>query len=379
MSYELRFQDPAAATTRYLYEEIVAQLLDPGVTEIEAVFAFASYHGVLGLTQDPAFQDFIRRGTFRLLVGLDAVTDRRALEVLRDAEAAHHPRFEVKVFKNEQPGLFHPKIVRSFIAGGSGCLVVGSGNLTPGGLRGNIEAYSVLRYEPDSAPDQSAWDTFLLEHEAEITSIDADALDRGERNGQQARLGRRLARRSRRPRRDLRVRPEAVLEEITGEAEVPISVEEASPQPAPTDRMLVAEVPRAGGRWHQVHFNEPAVRDYFRARPGTPDRVYMFRREPSGAVRAEPARPVVFSSANVNHRIEFGAHAGEGYPPDGPPILVVRELGLRTHIYVMLFPGESGYTEMAGLLAAEPKIGRGVPRVITNRALVEAAWPYLPI
>jgi hypothetical protein len=105
----------------------------------------------------------------------------------------------------------------------------------------------------------------------------------------------------------------------------------------------------------------------------------MFRREPSGAVQAEPARPVVFSSTNVNHKIEFGAHAGEDYPANGPPILVVRELGLRTHIYVMLFPGEPGHTEMAGLLTAEPKIGRGVPRVITNRARVEAAWPSLPI
>ena len=141
--YELRFQDPAATTTRYLYEEMVSQLLDPAVTEIEAIFAFASYHGVVGLTQDPAFVAFLRRGTFRLLVGLDAVTDRRALEVLRDAATVHSPSFAVSVYKNEQAGLFHPKIVRSSRTGGSGCLVVGSGNLTPGGFRGNIEAYSV--------------------------------------------------------------------------------------------------------------------------------------------------------------------------------------------------------------------------------------------
>ena len=50
MTYELRWQDPSSPTTRYLFEEIVSQLLDPSVTVIEGVFAFASYQGVVSLT-----------------------------------------------------------------------------------------------------------------------------------------------------------------------------------------------------------------------------------------------------------------------------------------------------------------------------------------
>ena len=234
-----------------------------------------------------------------------------------------------------------------------------------------------MSYELADAPDQSEWDAFIVSHASEITAIDADALERGERNAQRAAVGRRLARRA--ARRGRRARPDAIVEELTAEADQPISVEEAAPSPQPSDRMLVAEVPSAGGRWHQVHFNEPAIDRYFRAKPNTPDRVYLFRLDPSGEVVAEPARPVVYSPSNVNHKIEFSAHSGEAYPAAGKPILVLRELGLRTHLYVMLFPGEPGHAEMLGLLGAEPPIGLGVPRVITTRARVLASWPSLPI
>lgn len=62
MAYELRFQDPASPATRYLDEEIIAQLLDDDVTGIEAIFAFASVAGVLSLLRDPAFEDYMGRG-----------------------------------------------------------------------------------------------------------------------------------------------------------------------------------------------------------------------------------------------------------------------------------------------------------------------------
>ena len=117
MAFELRFQDPAEPTTRYLFEELVGQLRDPHVTVVEGVFAFASQHGVLSVLQDPAFVDFLARGTCRLIVGLDAVTDRRALEALALAQT-HHPGLTVKVFKNRQSGLFHPKLSgRATVAG----------------------------------------------------------------------------------------------------------------------------------------------------------------------------------------------------------------------------------------------------------------------
>ena len=162
MTYELRIQDASSPYTKYLDEEILALLLDPDVTEIEAIFAFASVAGVVGVVGDPAFADYIQRGAFSLLVGLDAVTDRRALEFLLDARAKVGAGFQLKVFRNQRNGLFHPKILpRSRRADGSGTVLVGSGNFTQGGLRSNLEAFSVLRYSSEAPADDSEWDRFL--------------------------------------------------------------------------------------------------------------------------------------------------------------------------------------------------------------------------
>lgn len=371
--YELRFQDASSSLTKYLDEEIISLLLDPDVQEIEAIFAFASVQGVVAVVADPSFGAYVKRGAFKVLVGIDAVTDKRTLELLQGAAVKFGTNVTVKVFRNTRNGLFHPKLIRSHRADGSGMVLVGSGNFTPGGLRSNLEAYSVFRYSGDSPVDQTEWDRFLAEHDDEIVDIDEEALERGERNGLRVSLGRRIARRVPRGRLPTEAPDEAA---VSVEEEVVDLDETAAPEAA--DRMLVAEVPKASGRWHQVHFNAPAITDYFRARPNSPDRVLLYRIEPGGAV-AEPPRPVVYSKRNKNHKIEFRAHPGESYPVSGPPIVVLREIGIRTHSYKMLFPEEAGYAEMTAFLAANERIGRGTRRVITTRASVAAAWPSVPV
>lgn len=374
MAYEFRFQDASSPSTSYLDEELIAQILDPDVVEVEGIFAFASVAGAVSILGDPAFPSFVSRATFKLLVGLDAVTDRRTLEFLILARDKFNPRFELKVFRNTRNGLFHPKLFRARRADGSGTVVVGSGNFTPGGLRSHLEAYSVFRYPAGSGASVSELDRFLVDHEDEIVDVDDEALERAARNGVRVALAKRAARGA-----------PSGSKQPAGSDEAAIAVEEevvdlaASAPSDPADRVLVAYVPRAGGRWHQVHFNEPAIREYFRAAPNSGDRVVLYRVDIGGAAYAEPPRPVVFSDANVNHKIEFGAHAGERYPAGGPPILVLREIGLRTHSYVMLLPGEAGYSETDTLLKSLPSIGRGARRAITTLTVAQAAWPGLPI
>jgi hypothetical protein len=379
MAYEFRFQDPASDDTRYLDEEIIAQLLDAETTEIEAIFAFASVAGVLSLLRDTAFEAFVRReGRVRLVVGLDAVTDKGALLVLQEAERRFAPHLSVRVFKNRQSGLFHPKLVRAHRRDGSRLLVAGSGNHTPGGLRSNIEAYSVYRFDRTVLEVDAEWDRFLREHEEELSEIDDEALERGARNADRLAAARGAARTTRHEPRG-RVRREEPAAAVSADEEAIDLIGEIAPPAAPTDHMLVAQVPKAGGRWHQVHFNGQVVREYFRARPHSADRVLLYRVEPGGVVVGEPPRAVVLSGTNLNHRIEFGARAGADYPTEGPPILVVREIGLRSHSYVLLLPGEPGYDDMAQFLATHPTVGRGARRVITRRADVSSAWPGLPL
>ena len=62
-------------------------------------------------------------------------------------------------------------------------MIVGSGNLTPGGLRQNIEAFSVMRAAVGETLDVSSWDRFLSEHADDLRAIDESALERAAQNG----------------------------------------------------------------------------------------------------------------------------------------------------------------------------------------------------
>lgn len=363
MRYKFVLQDPTAGQTTYLYEELVAELDRASASEWRAIFAFVSEQGIQALLEDPAFEQFLERGgRCSLVVGIDAVTDPDALRaLLRLAE--EQAAIEVRVFHNESRGLFHPKISHFTRTDGTQKVIVGSGNLTPGGLRGNIEAFSVASFSRAEGVDLGTWYSFLQRHAEAIRPIDDQALERAEANRRVIPAG---------PRRRREAEPDVEPEGV----DVP---EESVAEERRNDRMLVAQVPRAGGRWHQIHFNGDVVRQYFRVRPNSGERVFL--REALGPRRLGrvEARPCVYSAVNRNHRIEFASRQGESYPGQGPPILVARETGLRTHRYKVIFPGEQGYNEMAEFIAARPSIGRGVRRVISARHDVLAAWTGCPV
>ena len=310
------------------------------------MFAFASRNGVHELLQDPEVQRFLSSKPFSLVVGIDAITNRTALERLQEAEAILGG-LTVRVFRNPAQGLFHPKLAHFSYPTGAETLIVGSGNLTPGGLRENFEAYSVVKAPPGQHLDLSGWDGFLNRHAANLTPIDTDALERAAKN---------VFKGGGKRRRD--VEPDVV------------TVVDSPPSPESLDvsRVLIAQIPRAGGRWHQVHFNKDVVRTFFRVKPNSPQRVFLQERHSTGQLEDwEPPRPSVLSKVNLNYKIELGARAGEEYPTGNkPPIAVFLEKGLRTFEYMMVMPGEGGYEELHGLTVNLPKVGRGLPRVITQ-------------
>lgn len=368
MLYRLAFQDPSADQPCYLYEEVIRELEQPYVVHFDGMFAFASAAGVESLLQDPDFDRFLTRGrTCSLVVGLDAVTNEATLNLL-DSLCERHPGLHVRVFHNDVADLFHPKLSRFVHADGGVTLVVGSGNLTPGGLRRNIEAYTVAvmdAQEIGTTAEVDALDEFMDRHAARIRVIDEEGRARARANVYRGR------RRGRGAPLD-----EAEVAEAEAAAE---EISEAPPGEVPTQRMMLAEVPRAGGRWHQVHFNRQAIEDYFRARANSTDRVFLYEVQPDGSLGPVEARKVVFSAANVNHKVEISAHRGAAYPTAGPPILVLREIGTRMHRYVMLLPGEVGYVEARAVLYSLPSIGRGAQRVITTADVVGGAWPDCPV
>lgn len=364
MDIEFCIQDPTRADTKYLYEAIIEAA--KGAATWRGIFAFASRDGVKWLFEDPVIDELMHGGgEIDLVVGLDAITNRQTLERLQQLEQMHG-RFRPRVFWNDVVSLFHPKISDFTYAGGGRTLIVGSGNLTPGGLMNNIEAYTVVSTRRGESIDVSALDEFLARHADAIRTIDCHALERAEKNAIRRNLdGRRTGpvvfTSPPRPKRPIRLVPDPG----TGRGAI-------------VDRVLIAQIPRAGGRWSQVHFNSDVVREYFRMTDLESHRAYLSHIQHDGSRSEVEVRPCLFGQSNRNHRIEFGACRGKEYPAK-PPILVTLERQIRVFDYMLLLPGDEGYPETSNLFRSLPSVGRGLPRVVIDTAALDTTWPGCPL
>jgi hypothetical protein len=149
---------------------------------------------------------------------------------------------------------------------------------------------------------------------------------------------------------------------------------------AGTELVLVAQVPKAGSRWTQVHFNLDLTKQFFRLEEGDERTLTFERIDDQGHRQDRVARPLVLSGINRNSKIEldFGMKEGKrpDYPEDGgPPIVVILELDTRTFRYQTLMPGQQGHDVMHMLTKQLPSVGRGLPRVLTTLDEVELRWP----
>jgi HKD family nuclease len=383
VSYEFHLQDPTSRATTYLTEAVVRELGRGDVAAWRTIVAFASPSGISALFEEPTIADFCDRGEVEVIVGLDAITTPEALDRLVELQD-EYGEFRARVFHNRNRGLFHPKMMRFDREGGSATLIVGSGNLTEGGLHGNFEAFLVLESGAGEGDALALWDDFVARHALDIRQIDGDAYAAAERNRRQL---------IRRRQHIIEVEPEALgeeepsataqLEVVQGVALEPVEgdegVEDVTPAvPVVQGRALVAYVPRAGGRWHQVHLNEDVVEEYFHIQPNSHQRLELRHVQAAGVYDDLEIRPVIMSETNRNRRLEIGARRGSEYT-EPAPILVFKERGIRKHDYVLLFPGEPGYSEMEHILATEEQLGAGVARVPITLARLLDEWPGSPL
>ena len=385
MDVHFHIQDPYHTETTYLYEAIIEATADAALWR--GVYAFASRDGVVHLFEDPAVEKFMQNGgEIDLLVGLDAVTNRTTLERLQELEQKNN-QFRPKVFWNETGGLFHPKLSEFKYTNGSRKLIVGSGNLTPGGLMTNYEGYTIISTAHDENLDVSELDDFLMRHTKEIRSIDNEALDRADQNRIQPISGKRKTGRiSTRTHRHGQTR-------IITPRRKSVST---------FDRILVAQVPKAAGRWSQAHFNADVIKEYFRITDLNSQRVFLTLVDKNGNRADTEVRQCIYSHSNRNHKIEIGAAKGKAYPasppadsrewfptrhhaakgkayPASPPVLVFRERNLRIFDYVLLFPEDDEYAAVFYLTTQLPTIGHGLPRIVTNMDQLKRAWGNCPL
>jgi len=147
-----------------------------------------------------------------------------------------------------------------------------------------------------------------------------------------------------------------------------------------TEPALVAEVPGAGGRWAQVHFNLDVMRRFFHLEPGKPKSVTLERINSHGTVQSRSARQLVFSTENSNAKLEFDFSPLPAYPGVATkPVLVVVEASYLTFRFRLVMPGEDGYDQLVSLLGAGPSVGKGVRRRLVSLDEIEAFWPQVGV
>ena len=145
-----------------------------------------------------------------------------------------------------------------------------------------------------------------------------------------------------------------------------------------SELVLVAQVPKAGDRWHQVHLNAEVVRRFFRLALGSTEEAEFERVARDGTYHGSDTKSIVFSQRNRNYKIEFDLSDAPDYP-DEPPILLILEVALRRFRFMLLMPGDDGFEEMKKLNASLKPVGRGHRRVITTLSEVEMRWPDCPL
>jgi HKD family nuclease len=97
----------------------------------------------LDLIREPIEHCLERGGKGRVLFGVDLPTEPAAIEVLGDIATQYKSNFQVRRFQSGKT-FFHPKFSIFFKKAGTQAAIIGSSNLTDGGLSTNYETNVVI-------------------------------------------------------------------------------------------------------------------------------------------------------------------------------------------------------------------------------------------
>jgi hypothetical protein len=351
---KVSFQQPGAPGTSLL------QTLTEASREAKAgrgVFAWATASGVRTLFDSPDFDAFLGRGTFELWVGTDSITDARAIHALRDAQDRYRG-LSVKAILNESASLFHPKL-SWFWRENAGSLVLGSGNLTRGGLLNSWEAFTTSSLDGDSLRD--------LSHSADewVETVSPGLVELDD------------------PR---------VAEAVAGNAgNERVLRQKPAPQAGRSLKSteyadwLIAELNKsrknsAGqSMFSQVSVDQSTFKNFFNYSGGEIE-IVLTRVDLDGSSGEVESRKGRYKAASVNYYFEVGQVQGLPYPETGRPIAVFGRLKMGGFVYRVLLPGEPGYADVSGWLDRNVgTAGREMRRRIVTTENVQEAWSSNPL
>lgn len=350
---ELRLQDPTAGGGNLL-DALSRAARD--ATSGGGIFAFASVKGIDSLLQDRYLRRLAKSRGFLLVVGVDSITNAAALAALARA-AKGLPKLTPRVLLHETPNLLHPKLCW-FANGTRLTLVVGSGNLTPGGLMTNYEAFLQVQLDRRQAgAAQAEIDDFLRRWGDRLLSpANPRAIARAKRNtGSERSLL-----------RSMQPAPELPAEPATA---------------APDTEVLVAEISKNVDERTQLDVGIEVFTGFFGARPEG-GHIFIQAVDAAGSVGAIEGPRAIFPTKSHNYRFEAQAGAGRKYPAagEGRPFGVFVRMPDGIFRYRLIWPQEPGHREMDELLTAR----KGAAKTRMRRATVSlselaGAWPDSPL
>lgn len=328
-----------------------------GATGGFAAFAFATSTGFDTCFAEPVLRKILADGKFTLVVGLDAITDTRAVAALQTAQT-ELPAAKISLFYNSKGGtLFHPKTI--FFRRPTGGTCITSGNLTLGGLRNNWEAFWRADVtEADALALEEQWSHWMTAHQGNLLSM-GDA-----RVTEQAKLN---------------AKTKAQIQKLTKETdtEALAALEEDTAEAVSLNPFLIAEVPK--NRPGQADFGIGAYQGFFGVTMGSQRLVTFYQVLPTGALAAPEHRQGVAVKSS-NYRFEVEALSGLDHPAEGHFILIFERIGKSEYRYVLLRPGETGHTQVQQFLDDNYLVqGNSKRRVEVTRSDVQAAWPENPL
>jgi HKD family nuclease len=412
---ELMIQDPTYAASMRLGEALI-DACNKGLDGAGA-FAFAEENGIDLFLVDPDFGNYIKTHSYELVVGTDSITDPKAVSRLRAYCKLYHNLTVYAYVHDSKKYLFHPKLTW-FETSSGGLSIIGSGNLTERGLYHNVEMYSYNALSnTDFAKLKSDWQDWLdysinsnlifdindpiidlavnLSAAKKIRSFSTPKSSTGTTTAPDPSLAALY-----------KAQPKTTSVRKTVTTPIPKKAKPkksstviATPIPtvapvvvAPTvnpvwtvsstDRVLVAEVPKASGRWKQINFDKASFQNYFGATPGGTAgtyRILLKSVDTAGVLGTTEPRPSV-SVASHNWRFEISAANGLPYPTGGNrPYVVFSEASTRSFIYELLMPGDARYSEVDSYVNNWKRANgvTGIARFITDVSTIKSSTPSL--
>lgn len=145
-------------------------------------------------------------------------------------------------------------------------------------------------------------------------------------------------------------------------------------------RVLAAGVPRE--RWRQVGFNAVVADDFFDVRVNG-ELISAEAIDRQGQSKGTENRKLINPPANENHRIELPEPEGRPRPATGTPIVLALELDRRQVRYMYLLPGDRGYRTVAREIARRDSVGISrkpeTKRVYMTLGELRRSWGGCPL